>query len=149
MPDDTESPVKGRCSEPARMSFPRRVDSLSRVFDFSSDFYAASRIGGELTSTADFVLEELFTNQVKYNPGGASEIEVCMFMAEDALEITVTDLDSDRFDLREAGEVDVGAPLADRKPGGLGIHLVRKFAKRIDYDYVDRRSRVTIYLDLG
>lgn len=149
MPDDIESPGERRRSEPARMSFPRRVDALPRLFDFSAGFYAASRIGGELTSTADFVLEELFTNQVKYNAGGTSEIEVGLRVGEDVLEITITDLDSDRFDLREAREVDVGAPLADRKPGGLGIHLVRKFAKRIDYDYVDRRSRITIYLDLG
>lgn len=149
MPDESEASGRKRRFEPATMRFPRRIDALSRLFAFSRGFYAASGIDGEQRSKADFILEEIFTNQVKYNAGGAGEIEVGLRVAEDVLEISVTDFDSERFDLREAGEVDVNAALSDRRPGGLGIHLVKKFAKRIDYDYVDRKSTAIIYFELG
>ncbi|MCM2317172.1 MAG: ATP-binding protein [Thermoanaerobaculia bacterium] len=149
MPDESEASSRQRRSEAATMRFPRRVDALSSLFAFSGSFFAASGVDGQSRSTADFILEEIFTNQVKYNAEGAGEIEVSLRIAENVLEISVTDFDSERFDLREAGEVDVNAALNDRKPGGLGIHLVKKFAKRIDYDYVDRRSKAIIYFDLG
>lgn len=149
MPDETEASGRKRRFEPATMRFPRRIDALSSLFAFSGGFYDASGIDGEPRSRADFILEEIFTNQVKYNAGGTGEIEVGLRVEKNVLEISVTDFDSERFDPREAGEVDVNAPLSDRRPGGLGIHLVKKFAKRIDYDYVDRRSTAIIYFDLG
>jgi anti-sigma regulatory factor (Ser/Thr protein kinase) len=134
---------------PAVLRVPRRVDALAALFAFAGRFCDANAIGGETRSRADFVLEELFTNFVKYNAAGAGDIEVALRACDGLLEISLADFDAERFDLRERAEVDTGAPLRARTPGGLGIHLVKKFAKRIDYDYHNRTSRITIYLELG
>jgi anti-sigma regulatory factor (Ser/Thr protein kinase) len=147
-----EEPGMGRQEErssAARMRAPRHVDALSEIFEFSGEFFAANRLSAETRARTDFVIEELFTNVVKYNAEGSGAIEVGLRVEGEMLELTVTDFDSERFDLREAAEVEIDAPLEDRTPGGLGIHLVRQFAKRIDYDYTNRESRITIYLVLG
>ena len=149
MPHENEDRAPERDGDAARGRFPRRIDALSRVFEFAAGWYATSGIPDEKRGVADFVLEELFTNSVKYNAQGAGDIEVSLHRDEGLLRLAVTDFDSGYFDPREAGEVQVDAPLSAREPGGLGIHLVKKFAKRIDYDYSDRRSTTTIYLELG
>jgi len=65
MPEDTD----GQRSEAARMRFPRRIDALSSLFEFSAAFFAANGVPAARQFNADFVLEELFTNLVKYNAG--------------------------------------------------------------------------------
>ncbi|MBW3670659.1 MAG: ATP-binding protein, partial [Acidobacteria bacterium] len=64
------------------------------------------------------------------------------------LHLSITDFNAEHFDLRDRPAVDVGLPIEDRSPGGLGIHLVRKLADRIEYDHHDRISKITIYKSL-
>jgi anti-sigma regulatory factor (Ser/Thr protein kinase) len=35
--------------------------------------------------------------------------------------------------------------LDERKPGGLGIHLIKQLMDRVEYEYVDRRSTTTFF----
>lgn len=149
MSDDTGKQDRTGPAQGVLMRLPRRIDALERLFELSGAFYGANGIDAETRARTDFVLEELFTNFVKYNAGGAGDIEVGLRSDGSLLEIVLTDFDSERFDLRERAEVAIDAPLQERTPGGLGIHLVKKFAKRIDYDYINRQSRITIYLELG
>jgi serine/threonine-protein kinase RsbW len=39
---------------------------------------------------------------------------------------------------------DIGAPLHDRSPGGLGIHLVRSLMDHVDYRRIGRRNCFTM-----
>jgi anti-sigma regulatory factor (Ser/Thr protein kinase) len=149
MSDTTERHDQRSPSGGALLRVPRRVDALPELFAFAGSFCEANSVDAETRSRTDFVLEELFTNFVKYNAAGVGDIEVALRTADGQLEICLTDFDSERFDPRERAEVAVDAPLSERTPGGLGIHLVKKFAKRIDYDYQNRMSRITIYLELG
>ncbi|MFA6957165.1 MAG: ATP-binding protein [Thermoanaerobaculia bacterium] len=149
MSEETERHDERAPSEPSLVRLPRRIDALARLFEFSEAFCHADGVDPGTRSRTDFVLEEIFTNFVKYNAAGTGDIEVALRTCDGLVEICVTDFDSERFDLREHAEVAVDAPLSERTPGGLGIHLVKKFAKRIDYDYQNRMSRITIYLELG
>ena len=47
-------------------------------------------------------------------------------------------------DITRAPEPDLTRPIADRKVGGLGIHMVRQLAETIRYEYKDRVSTTTI-----
>jgi anti-sigma regulatory factor (Ser/Thr protein kinase) len=52
------------------------------------------------------------------------------------IEVTLVEHDvSHGFDPTHGPEVDTTAPLEARKPGGLGLHLVRKLADAIEYRY--------------
>src|SRR5512140_832600 len=127
----------------------RELNALSQVFGLSEEFCAANGVPASDRNLIDFVLEELFTNVVKYGRQQPDEILVTLDRNGDEVVMSVTDFDADRFDIREAPEPDVTLPIEDRTPGGLGIHLLKKMVDRIDYDYENRTSRVTIYKRLG
>lgn len=124
--------------------FRRDLGDLPSIFSMARAFCAANSLGDEEARVLSVILEELFTNIVKY--GGAKGDDIAIVMDIDGGEVTlsITDFDAERFDIRLQPDVDVGHPLGERQPGGLGLHLVRKFADRIDYDYDHRRSTITI-----
>lgn len=127
------------------MRLQREMSALSSLLTMSEEFCRLNGLTGPNRETIDFVLEELFTNAVKYGSSDPGEILVVLDRRQDEFHLSVTDFDADRFDPRELPEVEVGGTLEERHPGGLGIHLLRKFADRIEYEHHDRTSRITIY----
>ena len=124
--------------------FPRAVGSLDAIFAFLGDFVAAQGLDLELKNDLDLIAEELFTNLVKYGPAAGQEIRIALDRVPGRLEFVVQDFDVEPFDLTQAKPVDVGAPLGERRPGGLGIHLVKRIADDVRYEYEDRTSTITV-----
>jgi serine/threonine-protein kinase RsbW len=64
---------------------------------------------------------------------------------ERGVEVTLTDHDVEPFDPTRAPDVDVGAPIEARRPGGLGLHLIRRMVDAIEYRYDEaaREGRTT------
>ena len=60
----------------ADAAFARTFDSLPSLADFTARFFARHRVDPALLHTIDLAVEELFTNMVKYSPGGAARVEV-------------------------------------------------------------------------
>ena len=90
-----------------------------------------------------FAVEELFTNQVKYAVGGRDPMLLELTRDDHAVRVSLTDFDVEPFDIRQAPDAAVDAPIEERRPGGLGIHLVKRMVDGITYEYVDRRSTTT------
>jgi sigma-B regulation protein RsbU (phosphoserine phosphatase) len=139
-----------------RASFARRIDALASLFEFVDAVLAEEGLGDAhdaagqpLRNVVGFLAEELFTNMVKYNPSGGGEIELELERIGDELAGRIADPDSDRFDVTAAPDVDVTAAAEDRRPGGLGIHLSRRLAAGLQYDYSGRRSCITFRVTLG
>lgn len=132
----------GEVSDVAR-SFPRTVDSLPEIFDFIEAFFSRAAIASDHLIPVQFAVEELFTNQVKYQAGG-SPIEVVLGRNGDDLTVRITDVGVRPFDIRAVPDAAVDAPLEERRPGGLGIHLLKRMVDDIDYEYVDGRSTTTL-----
>jgi anti-sigma regulatory factor (Ser/Thr protein kinase) len=65
------------------------------------------------------------------------------------IECRITDPDSERFDVTAVPDVDVAAGADQRQPGGLGLHLSRRLADDLQYDYSGRTSRITFRKALG
>lgn len=131
---------------PVSHRFPRDVKALERIFELVESFLTAEALDQTLHFTIDFVLEELFTNMVKYNPGGSSEIGIELGLIGRDLVLALTDFDAPPYDITvEPGPVDTSLPLEKRTPGGLGIHLIRKMMDRVEYSHVDRVARITLY----
>ena len=125
-------------------SFPRSYASLPEVFVFVEEFFSDGGVTHEHLKTVNLAVEELFTNLVKYNTGTDHEIVIGLRRDENEVAVTLTDFDVDRFDITQLPEVDVDLPLVKRRPGGLGIHLVKKLMDRVEYEYEGRNSRTTI-----
>ena len=125
--------------------FLRSFDSLEGIFAFTADFFAAHGIDPALLPTVDLTLEELFTNMVKYSPAGDPHIRIEMATTEGGVEVTLTDYDVERFDVTQAPDANIDLPIEERRPGGLGLHLIRRLVDSLHYEYSNesRRSRIT------
>ena len=131
-------------------SFRRSFDSLDEIFAFTAEFFGGHGIDRDLLPTVDLVLEELFTNMVKYSADGAPSIRIEMASAPGGVEVTLTDYDVDRFDVTLAPDADVNLPLEERKPGKLGLHLVRRLVDSLRYEYsTERRESRTTFRKAG
>jgi anti-sigma regulatory factor (Ser/Thr protein kinase) len=128
----------------ASASFPRRTEALQAIFAFTADFWQREAVAAELHLAIDFVLEELFTNIVKYGTGSA-DVVIALRAVPGGIEAEIDEPEARRFDPTLAPEVDTTLPAARRQPGGLGLHLIRRMVDSIDYRYSesDRHGRVT------
>jgi serine/threonine-protein kinase RsbW len=124
-------------------TFQRSFDSLNSIFAYLEKFFSAEGIAADHQYALRLAIEELFTNMVKYQPGNPNEILLDLRRLDDRVEVSLTDFDVDPFDITKVAEVRVDRPVEQRRPGGLGIHLIKKMIDRIDYEYVGRRSKTT------
>jgi anti-sigma regulatory factor (Ser/Thr protein kinase) len=125
--------------------FRRSLEALDDLVAFTAQAFADKGIEPELRNPVDLVLEELFTNVVKYGHPSESPVRVDLTRVAGGVEITLTVEDADDFDLTRSAPVDVDAPLESREPGGLGLHLVRTLVDSIAYGYAKqaRQARIT------
>ncbi len=130
--------------------FKRDIQVLGDVFNFVEESCSSLKINNDLLFSVNFVIEELFTNMVKYNQSTSqSDISVGVEKQMGQLLIRLTDYDVDGFDITQAREVDTSATLEERGIGGLGIHLVKKMVDDIQYNYSNRQSTITLIKNLG
>ena len=132
----------------ARKEFPRSLSAVSDVLDWAERFFAATGISSDHSFGVRLGIEELFTNLVKYG-AGEHPIEVELLRMDAVLLASLTDRDVEPFDPTAAPDVDTTLPLDARRPGGLGLHLVRRVVDRVDYTYENGRSRTTLVKALG
>jgi len=128
--------------------FPKQIASLEEVFGFLEGFYAEEGIRTRTGLSLSLVVEELFTNLVKYNTASRNPIVLRLSKEDGRAHLELVDRDVDRFDPAAVPEVDVNAPRAERQPGGLGLHLVRAIVDRITFAYQDRVLRIAVDKDL-
>ena len=125
--------------------FDRTFDALNAMFAFTRESFSRETMDARLLPVVDLALEELFTNVVKYATTTRSRVKIDLTKVPNGVEVTLTDRDVDFFDVTRTAEVDVNAPIEDRNPGGLGLHLIKKMVEFFEYQYLEasRTSRIT------
>ena len=123
--------------------FKRAFDSLDEIHEFVLEFAGQNGLEEKMVYIIDLVVEELFTNAVKFNPGNTKDITIDLSKDSQKLLVSLIDYDVEPFDIRQAKEYDPKKPLRDRRVGGLGIPLVKRLSDKIEYEYEDRQSKVT------
>jgi serine/threonine-protein kinase RsbW len=123
--------------------FPRHLDSLSPLYEFTEEIMAASDIATGVRFPVHLAMEELFVNMVKYNPEITTDIGVRVTVPDGGT-VTVSLIDDGgvEFDVTKQRPVDIDAPLEERTPGGLGIHLIQNLVDSLQYEYQDGRGEV-------
>lgn len=125
-------------------TFKRHLDSLESIYEFTSSFFAEHGIDPGLLPAVDLIVEELFSNIVEHSTSSDADVPMEMRRVDDGVEVSLTDQDVDPFDVTKTPEVDVDRPIGEFDIGGLGLHLVKKFADSIEYqyEYKNRCSRI-------
>lgn len=100
-----------------------------------SRWLAQWNIGEETSNRAHLVFDEVVTNIIRYAFEDQREhrIEISFRLAVDSLTLSFDD-DGRAFDPRTAPEPAKAGSLAKATIGGRGLLLVRKAAKRLDYE---------------
>lgn len=124
--------------------FARELSSLDNLFRLLDSFAADARLSAPLAAELALAAEELFVNAVRYNRGEAETICLELTCQEDWLELRLIDRQSAPFDITAAPSSDLDQPIAERRAGGMGLHLVRQLADELTYTYEGGRSIITL-----
>jgi phosphoserine phosphatase len=137
--------VKRGAAVAAYRTFRRSFDSIQDIFTFTAEVFAREQLDPLLLPSVDLTLEELFTNVVKYSASSGANVRVDMTKLGSGVEVTLTDYDVEPFDVTRAPDVDTSSPIEHRRPGGLGLHLIRRLVDKVEYEYMreSRQSRIT------
>jgi anti-sigma regulatory factor (Ser/Thr protein kinase) len=128
-------------------TFKRNLGQLGEVFSFLDSFADEQGVEMPVVLPLRLAVEELFTNMVRHNRAGTSDITIKLELKEGKVFVVITDLDvAEPFDPTLHREVDTTAKLEDREAGGLGIHLVKRMVDEMHYHYSasSKKSQITL-----
>lgn len=91
-----------------------------------------------------FAVEEVFTNMVKYNPSGPPMIEMQADLLDGRFIVRLVDDQAHDFDPLAAPDPDLQQRISERKPGGLGIYLVKAMVQSVGYERNGTVNTITL-----
>ncbi|MDR2559801.1 MAG: ATP-binding protein [Oscillospiraceae bacterium] len=132
-----------------QITIPAKIESLQEVFNFISSEMSVKEAGLEQFGTIKLAVEEIFANIVlyAYHP---EEGEVKIFVAVDSEQIIIKFADRGvPFDPLAIPDHDITLSADERKIGGLGVFMVKKFMSNVEYRHENGYNILTISKDLG
>lgn len=124
--------------------FKRDISSLDNIFEYISSFIEKQEINESTAFVLKLVVEEIFTNLVKYDPEADEEIPIGLSFKDSKIDLEFVNYGGHEFNIVESSPVDTEIPLQERKVGGLGLHLVRQLVDDVTYKYADGTSTIKI-----
>jgi anti-sigma regulatory factor (Ser/Thr protein kinase) len=117
-----------------------------RVNEFLAPFSPSPRA----VFRVELVLEEVLTNQLKYAfTDGRPHVLVLQLQVADGLVQLCFEDEGAEFDPLQWQPAGLPATLAQARPGGLGLTLVRKYAQSARYERQDGRNRLMLAVALA
>ena len=131
-------------AEIGRRAFSATADDVPRTVAFVTGLAAEAGLGPESRRRLELAVEEWVVNLCRHAyADGAGGIEVRVGEDPGRLVVEIED-QGPPFDPTGAREPDVGAPLSERTPGGLGILLIRRMTDEFRYRREGGRNVVTL-----
>ncbi|MBI5820352.1 MAG: ATP-binding protein [Verrucomicrobia bacterium] len=135
-------------TEPSKVferRFQNRLADLNHATEEAVRFIEENGVNGAAVHVANLAIEEMATNILKYgyDDANAHEILLGVEILPERLLLILED-DGHEFNPLKVPDSVVDLPAEMRVPGGLGIHLVRRFAEEMRYERRDCRNRLTI-----
>ena len=121
------------------------IHELKTLRSLVSDFVRDNHLSKTIINDVNLVLEEIVSNIIFYGYKDAQghSITINFDLEEDELILRITD-DARAFNPLQAPEPDINKPIEERKIGGLGIYLTRKFTDNIEYKRVNKENVLTL-----
>lgn len=134
----------------AQRTVPADASQLAALNQFLREFWTAAELEPARLRSFELALEEIFLNIATHGsrPGNARRVEVSLSQGADAVTMTVED-DGPQFDPLSLPPPDVTASLAERRVGGLGVHLVQQVMDTVTYTRIAGRNRLRMSKRLG
>ena len=128
--------------------FPARPDSLRDARAFLEAFCADCAVGRGACLKLNLVVEELFTNTVKYGTRqeSAGPVWITLEAGNGALRMIYEDHTPPFNPFAQARREGLVAQAGEHREGGLGVLLAHGFAIDSDYTYLFGRNRIRLAL---
>ena len=94
--------------------FKKDIGSLEAIDSHIRSFAAENDLDDTTIFTLNFVVEEIFTNMVKYQPQSGRDVLLNLSRDGNTLRVTLTDYGVEYFDPTAAPPVDTGKPLSEQ-----------------------------------
>lgn len=127
----------------------RSFSELGSLTGFIHRVATAQKLAEDVEYGLQLVAEELFTNLVKYSPEGEPHIDVRISGDATELHMVFEDRGVKPFDPTATRPRDFDKPPQERRPGGLGVHLVRTYMDDFRYEHRDGTTTLTVVKRLG
>jgi len=126
------------------------LEDLAAVEVEMCAFLASEGVQGRAVYVIQLVAEEIVRNLIEHTPPYASEEEATieLAVAPDVVTIVIEDT-RPAFAPADAPQLDVLAPLDQRRPRGMGLHLVRSLTDDLRYERWGERNRLTAAVSRG
>ena len=124
-------------------------EEISRLAAAVEALGARAGLSSLSTHRLNLVLEEIITNTLAYGypDDGEHALRVRVAVLDDGIELEIRD-DARPFDpLADRPAPYLGPDLSRRRPGGLGLHLVRRLAREGRYETAGGNNRLIIKMD--
>lgn len=132
---------------PLHLVLPNRREAIETARLAVSQYLAAHHPSAALTFQVELVLEESLMNIIWHAYGDSGEhqidLEIEVLGGEVQLHFADTGV---AFDPTQAVAPQLPTTLSEATPGGLGLMLVRKFAKWVSYERKEGRNHLGIGL---
>jgi len=115
--------------------------------DFAERASMAAAVSHDDRMRLVLVVEELFTNTVNHGRGAGAAVPVWLTLEFAPGEIRLTYEDAaPAFDPVSVTAEELDAPVASRRIGGLGIALIRAYARELRYERCAGRNRIVLVM---
>jgi serine/threonine-protein kinase RsbW len=115
--------------------------ALAGIAERVERFGADQRLAPDVVNSLNVALDEAVSNAINhgYDAGTRGEIAVRLRRRPDSVLLEIED-DGRPFDPLQAPPPDLTSPLAARRIGGLGVHLIRSLMDEVTYARHDGRN---------
>jgi anti-sigma regulatory factor (Ser/Thr protein kinase) len=129
---------------PETLDIAADLAGLARASAWAEAWAEQHALPGPLRFGLSLCLEEAISNIMLH--GAAGTVRLGLAATPLAVTLTIAD-DGPAFDPLGHATPAAPASVEAAEIGGMGIHLMRKFAQELDYARVDRANRLTLRFD--
>lgn len=126
-----------------RVTATASIEGVRQTLNEFEQFSRAQALPDDLRRRFLVALDEVLSNIARHggSPGGL--VQVDFKLAGNLLTVTVED-DGPPFNPLDAAPADTSSALEQRRPGGVGIELVRTLLDQVRYEHTGGRNRLTM-----
>lgn len=133
------------CIDEMHMELAPRLSAISSLAEVIEEFGQNHNIPEAQIFFVNLEIDELMTNYVAYAYRKVEKPRMKVTLRAFANRIVLIIEDSGPpFNPLEAPEADLSADIDKRRTGGMGLHLVRKYADQMDYRCIDERNILSL-----
>ena len=133
-----------------QLTIRKDLQSLISLNSLVIPFLERQQVPGRETYAVRLAVEELLTNCIKFTRQEpySDDVDVLLEVGVEGILLRL-EYEGPDFDPRDAPVPDVGAPLAERPLGGLGLYLVQNMVDDLEYARIDGRNRVDVRIGIA